>query len=116
MRPATSRHAVAALHTRRLRVTGLTATRHGELLVATKQGVVLRYLATGLRWQHKEHGTWPPAFRAAVRELLLCAARQPVHGSGAGLWSLPQSLLLHIVGLLAGQSRATWLPVAAPPQ
>jgi hypothetical protein len=71
------------------------------------QGALLRYFSSQ-PWRQEQHGAWPPAFRAAVATLLLCAQRQR---PGAGVWSLPSALLLHIVSLMAGQ-RTDWLPQA----
>ena len=117
--PGSGRGAVVELRNRRRRITGLAATPGGELLVATKQGALLRYLTTAA-WRPEDHRLWPRAFRAAVRQLLLCAGRRPTEEEqrrgrgGAGLWALPHAVLLHVAAMLAGR-RADWLPEVPPP-
>eukprot|EP00887_Chlorella_sp_A99_P007867 scaffold20.g7867.t1 len=78
------------LRRRRLRVTGMAASRHGDLLVATKQGAVLRYLSAR-PWRPQDQRSWPARFQAAARELL------------------------SVVAALAGQA-ADWVPVAPQQQ
>ena len=73
------------------------------------QGALLRYLSSS-PWAPERHASWPTSFRAAAATLLLCAR----HGGGgaaaaeAGPWSLPESIMLHILELLAGR-RVEWL-------
>lgn len=98
-----------------------------RLLLHPLQGALLRYFSSE-GWRQEAHALWPPAFRAAVRALLLCAhrqhqaaMRQAGHGGGvcgdgggaAGLWTLPPALIHDIVGLAAGR-RTDWLPPAEP--
>ena len=77
---------------------------------------MLRFLSSQ-GWSQERHASWPVAFRAAVRTLLLCAHRQQqraAHGSGgseAGLWALPLPLVHHILTVLAGR-RSDWLEQA----
>lgn len=91
---------------RRRRVTGMKLSREGDLLVTTRQGVMLRYfLSAG--WTQEQHHSWPPAYRAAVEAMLFCAHQQQ-HGRVSGLWRLPLPLLLHVMMLAAGR-RSDWM-------
>jgi hypothetical protein len=98
----------------RRRITGMAATRHGDLLVATNQGLLFRFLAR-LPWSQERHRLWPPACREAVQALLLSAARlarDAAGGAEAGLQrtdlgALPVAVLHAVAGHLAG-SRASW--------
>ncbi|KAI3437592.1 hypothetical protein D9Q98_000045 [Chlorella vulgaris] len=93
------------------RVTGMASTADGELMVTSLQGALIRYVSPA-GWCHEQHARWPPAFRAAVKTLLLCAHRQ---GSAAsGVWDLPPVLLQTIVELAAGK-RTDWMEAHAQP-
>lgn len=63
-------------------------------------------------WAPATHSRFPPAFRAAVRALLLaahrCAAQAGGHGGGATLGQLPPDLLLQIAGAAASPYSA-WM-------
>lgn len=74
--------------------------------------IVLAALPPVKRWSLSNHRHWPAPFKAAVRQLLLAAARQqralrnlPAGKGkppGATLASLPAHILQHIVHLASG--------------
>ncbi|KAL4424524.1 hypothetical protein ABPG77_010104 [Micractinium sp. CCAP 211/92] len=102
-----------AIGGRRRRVTGMALSGQGDLLATTRQGELLRFLACQ-PWRPEQHRLWPPAFRGAVKALLLCAHRQhKLAGKqpsqhAAGLWLLPLPIMQLVIAAAAGQ-RSEWL-------
>ena len=95
----------------RRRVTGMGVSSTGDVLVSTKQGVLLRYLPN-TPWTPEETKHWPEKFREAVQVVLQCASTSTHSSSsrseGCLLSTLPPPLLHMILGALAGK-RSDWL-------
>jgi hypothetical protein len=92
----------------RRRVTGMAATPDGDLLVATKQNVLYRYLPSK-PWTPEETKSWPEEFKKAVETVLLCASVK-----NSPLAALPTPVVLQIIKYVAGK-RSDWIRVEAEP-
>lgn len=116
---ASLHHETGGMHlhsSRRRRITGAAAGPHGDLFVSIKQGLVLRYFAI-LDWSPQLHSLWPATFQKLAQHVLVYSSRESryehcdkvkgVRRNRVGLWSLPVSVILSILKLLAG-SRLQW--------
>lgn len=101
--------APAHIQPMRLRVSGLALCDGGFAVAQLTQLCVFHPLRG---WSPGAHSLFPAPFRAAVRTMLLAAARPLVDGSPMSLSSLPMPLLLHVI-TFAGARQADWLPPRA---
>ncbi|KAK9868983.1 hypothetical protein WJX84_002745 [Apatococcus fuscideae] len=86
------------------RVNGIVVTPQGQLIIAMPDKVEIRQLL--LEWSPSAHASgFPASFRAAVKTTLLVASqagrRNASDGARTGMWSLPEGVLQHIIGLAA---------------
>lgn len=98
-------------HLARQRVTGLCSCGAADLVVALPNAIFRMRAVTA--WSKELHYLFPPPFRAAARELLLCAlAQRPTTpGEPPSVASLPHELVLRILAF-AALPQTSWLTVA----
>lgn len=93
-------------------ITGLSiAPLSGLLLVGTNQRLLAWTLVRGSDWTPDGHGSYPPRFRAAVRELVRDwrlgqeedkagpSSSEPAHA--AGVWSMSREALEEVIRSMA---------------
>jgi len=93
----------------RLRVSGLALCNGALAVTQLTQLCIFQPLRS---WSPGTHSLLPAPFRAAVRTLLLAAARPQVDGAPKSISSLPMPLLLSIIAFSAVR-QPDWLPPRA---
>ncbi|KAK9869005.1 hypothetical protein WJX84_008789 [Apatococcus fuscideae] len=82
------------------RIAGLAVTEKGQLIIALPDQILVKQLLQD--WSPATHlQGFLGSFQAAVRTLLLISRHRHEPRAPTGLWSLPESVLQHVIGCAA---------------